>query len=376
MMKKLRVKLNERLVLFRGALPVRALGPGEHTVWGFSLTEQRWDTTTLVFQALPEVRAVLPKEWFAEVTLGAHERGVLVQDRRPKQFLRPGVHRFWTLDPSVRLEVYSIDEPMPELSTELVSVLPASEYLDVTVRENERGLLYEKGRFVRTLEPGRHTLWQRPNARFDVTTVDVRSVQAALAAQELMTRDKVTLRLSLTVEYAVVDVAQATHAVQSARDSVYLLVQLASRDFVARVTLDELLGGREAMTDFLLNEVAPKASAFGVRVDRVGVKDVVLPGEMKTLLNRVIEAEKEAAANVILRREETAATRQLANTAKVMADNPILLRLKELDSLKEIAKNVHEVRVVTMNEGMTSLLPTGWLEGQSARPKPTVTETS
>ena len=73
----------------------------------------------------------------------------------------------------------------------------------------------------------------------------------------------------------------------------------------------------------------PRAKAFGVRIERVGVKDVVLPGEMKTLLNRVIEAEKEAAANVILRREETAAMRSLANTARVMADHPVLLRLKE-----------------------------------------------
>lgn len=374
MFKKVRVKLNERVVVFRNALPLRALGPGEHTVWGFSLTEQRWDTSVLCFNALPEVRAVLPRSWFAEVTLGAHQRGVLFQDGRPKQFLRPGVHRYWTIDESVRLEVYSIDEAMPELGTELVSVRPAGEYLDVTVRENERGLLYRKGRLVTTLEPGRHTFWQRPDARYDVTNVDVRTVQAALVGQELMTRDKVSLRLSLTVEYAVVDVARATHAVTSVRDSVYLLVQLASRDFVARVTLDELLGGREAMTEFLLADVTPKALAFGVRVERVGVKDVVLPGEMKTLLNRVIEAEKEAAANVILRREETAATRQLANTAKVMAENPILLRLKELESLKEIAAHVHEVRVVTMADGLSSLLPAGWLVGGNGTTKPPTPE--
>jgi len=103
------------------------------------------------------------------------------------------------------------------------------------------------------------------------------------------------------------------------------------------VTLDELLEGRDALTRFLEQNVAPKAATWGVLVDRVGVKDVVLPGEMKTLLNRVIEAEKSAAANVILRREETAATRSLVNTARLMADQPILLRLKELEALKDIA---------------------------------------
>jgi regulator of protease activity HflC (stomatin/prohibitin superfamily) len=111
------------------------------------------------------------------------------------------------------------------------------------------------------------------------------------------------------------------------------------------------------MTRFLEEHAAPRAARFGVRMERVGVKDVVLPGEMKTLLNRVIEAEKEAAANVILRREETAATRSLANTARVMADQPVLLRLKELEALKEIAERIKEVRLVVGADGLQNLLP-------------------
>ena len=176
-----------------------------------------------------------------------------------------------------------------------------------------------------------------------------------------MTRDKVTLRLSLTIEWAIVEPALAVSAVANVRDAIYLVVQRAARQFLAGVTLDDLLSGRDAMTRFLEEDAADKARRFGVRVDRVGVKDIVLPGEMKTLLNKVIEAEKEAAANVILRREETAATRSLANTAKVMAEQPILLRLKELESLKEIASKVKELRVVTGAEGLGALLPRGLL---------------
>jgi regulator of protease activity HflC (stomatin/prohibitin superfamily) len=123
-----------------------------------------------------------------------------------------------------------------------------------------------------------------------------------------MTRDKVTLRLSMTVEYAVDDAALATNAVANAKDAVYSLVQLAAREYVSGVTLDQLLEGRDAMTRFLEQHGVPEARKFGVRIERVGVKDVVLPGEMKTLLNRVIEAEKEAAANVILRRDRGWAT--------------------------------------------------------------------
>lgn len=155
--------------------------------------------------------------------------------------------------------------------------------------------------------------------------------------------------------------ALATHAVASVKDAVYLAVQLAARDYLSGVTLDQMLDGRDAMARYLEQRTVPEATRFGVRVERVGVKDVVLPGEMKTLLNRVIEAEKEAAANVILRREETAATRSLANTARVIAEQPVLLRLKELESLKEIASRIHEVRVVVGADGLKTLLPAGLL---------------
>ena len=250
------------------------------------------------------------------------------------------------------------------MSKELAAILPADEYSDVIVHEHERGLLYVQGRQTRTLAPGRHTMWSPPEARVAVTLVDMRLQQLVLASQELMTRDKVTLRLTLTVEYAVKEPALATNNVAQLRDTIYLLAQMATRGYVASVGLDELLAGRDAMTIALGDDVVPKAAALGVHVERVGVKDIVLPGEMKTLINRVIEAEaeKEAAANVILRREETAATRSLANTAKVLAENPVLLRLKELEALKDIAANIKEVRVLVGAEGIRTLLPTNPLD--------------
>lgn len=361
MMKSYLIKLDERVVVFKDALPLRALGPGRHTVWGFGLTEARWQTSPLTFRASPEVRAVMPADWYGEVKLSPRERGILYHDGHPKLFLRPGTHRYWKIDDTVRLDVLSVDAPPPEITSELAAIMPKDEYLEFTVREHERGLQYMRGRLQRTLEPGAYSFWSPPQARVDVTNVDMRLAQVTLAGQELMTRDKVTLRLSLTAEYGVENPSLVTHAVANVRDAIYLLVQLASREFVSGVTLDELLGGRDTMTRALYDDVAPKARSFGARVERIGVKDVVLPGEMKTLLNRVIEAEKEAAANVILRREETAAMRSLANTARVMSEQPILLRLKELESLKEIASRIHEVRVVVGVDGLRTLLPVGLL---------------
>lgn len=368
MYKKIRVKLNERVVAFRNSLPVRALGPGTHIVWGTKLSEQRWDTDALTFNALPEVRDLMPEAWFAEVTVAENQRGILYRDGKPRAFLRPGVHRYWTIDASVTLKVLSVDEPMPKLSDELVAVVPASEYVYAVVREHERGLQYVQGRLVGVLAPGRYALWTHPEAEVDIKTVDMRRQQVTVTGQELMTRDKVTLRLTMTVEYATEDPALMARTVADPRDAVYLLVQLAAREYVAGVTLDELLEGRDAMTRFLEEHTVAKAAHFGVRIERVGAKDVVLPGEMKTLLNRVIEAEKEAAANVILRREETAATRSLANTARVMADNPVLLRLKELDAMKEIAGNIDEVRLVVGSDGLDKLLTAQLLGDGKTKP--------
>jgi hypothetical protein len=109
--KKIRVKLNERVVAFRNGLPVRALGAGRHIVWGTKLSEQRWETDALTFNALPEIRALLPEAWFAEVAIADNQRGILYRDGKARVFLRPGVHRYWTVDPSVQLKLFSVDEP-------------------------------------------------------------------------------------------------------------------------------------------------------------------------------------------------------------------------------------------------------------------------
>ena len=350
------VRLNERVVVFKAGLPWRALAPGRHFFFG-NITEQRFNTNELVFKALPEVRALVPADWFREVTLGPLERAVLFRDGTPVVFLRPGVHRYWTVDASVTLKKLDVTQALPALTQELEQLIPRSEYIDVTVQAHETGLRYEQGRLTGVLEPGRYKLWTHPEAQARIATADMRRTEVAITGQELMTRDKVSLRLSLTVAYAIEDAVLSTHRVENAQTAVYTAVQLAARGYVAGVTLDELLEGREAFTRYLAQEVVPKAKAFGVRVDDLGVKDVVLPGEMKTLLNRVIEAEKAAAANVISRREETAATRSLVNTARLMADQPILLRLKELEAMKDIAAQIDEVRIVVGAEHLQALLP-------------------
>jgi regulator of protease activity HflC (stomatin/prohibitin superfamily) len=361
MLKTVFVSLDERVVVLQDGIPVRALGPGRHRLWGFSYTERRWSTRALVFEMPAELRAVLPETWYGEIVLGPSERAVLWHDGKPHAFLKSGTHRYFLADDTVRVQVFSVLEDMPVLTAELAEVIPRDAYVDAVVLEHERGLLYVQGRLVRTLAPGRYVFWTTRESPVSILKVDMRAAQITIAGQELMTRDKVTLRLTLTVEHAIADPFLTATSSTNLHDAIYLIVQLAAREFVAGVTLDELLGGRDAMARALESDAVSKAAKLGIRIDRVGVKDVVLPGEMKTLLNKVIEAEKEAAANVILRREETAATRSLANTAKVMAEQPLLLRLKELESMKEIASKIRELRVVASSDSLGALLSSGLL---------------
>jgi regulator of protease activity HflC (stomatin/prohibitin superfamily) len=362
------IPINERAILVRHGIPVRALAPGKHTIWGAGVTVHRLDTDALLVTAPASIRGAIPAAWFREVQLGPRQRGVIYRDGRPVKFLRPGTHRYWIVDDTVELRVFDVDQPPPELTDELRAVIPPGEIVDVVVLQHQRGLQYVNGRFERLLEPGRHVFWTYAEARITVTLVDTRQQQVTVAGQDLMTKDKVTLRLTLTAEYAPFDAPVAVHAVADVKDALYLLIQLAARDYVAGVTLDELLEGRDSMTKYLEAQVVPQARLYGVAVRRVGVKDVVLPGDMKLILNRVIEAEKQAAANVILRREEAAATRNMANTAKVIADNPVLLRLKELETLKEIATQIDEVRLVLGGDALKAFLPPGTLGALGALP--------
>lgn len=355
---ELHLEAHQRAVLLREGVVVRALEPGYHAFWSRRVKAQVLDTNQLLVGALgPELLAALPAAWYETVSLGIFERAVLFLDGRPVRFLRPGMHRVWRVNPGLEVRRYVVTDPAPELTDELRALIPQAELLEAQVRQFEKGLVYVNGRFERVLEPGRFTFWSHPAARVAVQVMDTRVQQLKIEGQELMTRDKVTLRLTLVAEYAPVDGPATVHAVADVKEALYLATQLAAREFVAGVSLDELLEGRDALTRHLEAQVVPRAENFGVRVQRVGVKDVILPGEMRSLLNKVLEAEKSAAANVILRREDAAATRNMANTAKVLADNPVLLRLKELETMKEVADRIDKLELVVGAMGLDALFP-------------------
>lgn len=215
---------------------------------------------------------------------------------------------------------------------------------DAEVSQYYQGLLYVDGQLKAVLPAGNYAYW-RFNQKVSILVEDTRIKLLEIQGQELLTKDKVTLRVNLTANYQFSDVKKAYEKTEAPVEFLYKELQFGLRSAISTKTLDQLLEEREAISEVVLTYIKEKIQDHGLEVHSIGVKDIILPGEMRTLLAKVVEAEKAAQANIILRREETAATRSMMNTAKVMDNNPTALRLKELEVLEKIADKIDNLSV-------------------------------
>jgi regulator of protease activity HflC (stomatin/prohibitin superfamily) len=206
------------------------------------------------------------------------------------------------------------------------------------------GLLYINQEFQSQLPPGTHAWWKFGRS-FQTEVIDLRLHNIEISGQEILSKDKVPLRLNLTAGYRIRDPLMAKNSLSDITGFLYKELQFALRSAVGEQTLDGLLESKGAIDRSISEYIRAKTADYGIEVDSVGVKDIILPGEIKTILSKVVEAEKSAQANVVRRREETAATRSMLNTAKVMEDNPVALRLKELEILERIAEKIDRIQV-------------------------------
>jgi regulator of protease activity HflC (stomatin/prohibitin superfamily) len=174
-----------------------------------------------------------------------------------------------------------------------------------------------------------------------------------VSGQDILSKDKVPLRLNLTAGYRIIDPLKAKNSLADIASFLYKELQFALRGAVGERSLDALLEDKGSIDASIATYIRQKTTDYGIEIDSVGIKDIILPGEIKTILSKVVEAEKAAQANVVRRREETAATRSMLNTAKVMEDNPVALRLKELEVLERIAEKIDRIQV---NGSLDSIL--------------------
>ncbi|HEY0980797.1 slipin family protein [Schlesneria sp.] len=283
-----------------------------------------------------------------------NERGLVWIENRFSHILPPGQYAFWTTQKQVRVEIVdtrTVRFEHDQFKTIVRSKLAPLTLNVTTVRRDQVGVLFIDGRYVDSLPPGEYAFW-KDAAEAKVVEIDMRETIVDVGGQEIMTADKVTLRLNAVVTYKVVDARKTVSQTDDVRQALYRDTQLVLRSVVGARELDTFLTDKDAVAKDIEDSVRRRATELGLELASVGIRDVILPGDMKELMNKVTEAHKAAEANLISRREETAAIRSQANTAKLLADNPTLMRLRELEVLEKIAAS-GKLNIIVGDKGLS-----------------------
>jgi regulator of protease activity HflC (stomatin/prohibitin superfamily) len=354
MLRWFKIREHERGLLFRDRVFRGVLKPGRHFVFDpllrASVTRVSVRDPWLESSQLDVIVRSGALAGEAEVLeLGERERALVWIDGRFAGVRGPGLFALWTVFRRVRVERVTVDSVLFE-HAELAAILrEARDRIEpILVEPGHVCLLWVDGKLVRKLEAGRYAYW-RDAARVQVRPIDLREQVLDVAGQEIMTADKVTLRVNAVLTFRVVDPERAATVAESYEQALYREAQLALRGAVGGRELDGLLADKDGVAGELLEQVALQGLRIGIEVSKLGLRDVILPGDMKVLLNRVTEAKKAAEANLIVRREETAAMRSQANTAKLLESNPTLMRLRELEVLEKVADKAN--LTVVLGEG-------------------------
>ncbi|MEV6493624.1 slipin family protein, partial [Actinoplanes sp. NPDC051633] len=175
---------------------------------------------------------------------------------------------------------------------------------EMIVHSGFRGLRYIDGRLDEVLEPGRYELSKRrfPGRRVPrvaIVPIDVRERELNIKGQEILTADKVAVRVNIITHFRVVDPAAAVERVADYNDRIYSDVQLAARRSLASMTLETILTNRNQLSEDILRDVEGVSAGYGVRIIRADVKDLVFPGNLQEIMNRVLTAQRMAEAQMV-----------------------------------------------------------------------------
>lgn len=262
-----------------------------------------------------------------------------------RSVLVPGRYAFWKgmtnySFTKADLSKIEISEEIPKNILLRPEVL---QYVRVYVVESyEEAILLVNGSIDRKLGKGIYHFWKN-STPISILKADIRQQQIEISGQEILTKDKAALRINFFAQYKTVDIYKALVENKDFEKQLYVLIQLVIREYVGMNTLDELLERKVAVSEAIQLSISTNAAALGVIFLNCGIRDIILPGEVKEIMNQVLVAEKRAQANIITRREETASTRSLLNTAKLMEENAMLFKLKEMEYVEKIAEKVNTI---------------------------------
>lgn len=353
---------NERALLFDRDRLQKVLKPGRHrlSTVGHNFTIEKYDVTQLFFEhakakfLIRQYKELLT-EFLHVFELSDREVGIIYRDGKFFDILPPGGFLVaWKESDTIRVDIidisqqYQIDKNLLDILGRGLKIGTSRQVINavhyIEIPDEQVGLLQVNGQLEKVLPAGAYGFWKY-NRSVVVKLLDLRLQCMDISGQEILTKDRVSLRINLAASYKISEPETVALKVKDYANFLYLELQLRLREAVGTKRLDELLEDKDALNSVIADGVSEKLAEFGMQLYSVGVKDIILPGDMKVILNQVVEAQKEAEANVIKRREETQAMRSLHNTAKVMENNPVLLRLKELEALERITTKIDKISV-------------------------------
>lgn len=353
-MKKIRVNTGKIGLIFKNGNYKKVVTEG--TYWLFYGEELFQYDMSKPFHSSVELNILLRDENLAVlltvVEVGDNQITLVYENGNFKCVLTPGRYTFWKgvinySFISVDLTKIDITETIDANTLVRKEILP---YVRVYAVESfEKGILIVDGKFVKILDTGVYYFWKNPIG-ISVPKADVRQLQLEVSGQEILTSDKAALRINFYTQYKVIDIIKALIDTKDYEKQIYILMQLALREFIGTLTLDELLDRKESISTYVMTALKDKAANIGIQLIDCGVRDIILPGDVKEIMNQVLVATKKAQANVIMRREETASTRSLLNTAKLMEENAMLFKLKEMEYVEKIADKINSISLSGGNQ--------------------------
>ncbi|MBQ9133029.1 MAG: slipin family protein [Clostridia bacterium] len=350
---------NARGFLFNNGRFVKMLAPGKYHTFGDRIIEVA-DLEAPICSGLCSLDTLLADGEIAKqaVTVEVADQQLALHYVNGKfcDALTVGKHAYWTVFDKHEFRILDISSPeaandVPEY---IFASLPLGLYKKVEVAQYQKARLYIGKKFVKLLESGTYYFWHT-GISVDVETVDTRLTQMNIVGQEILTQDKVSIRVNFVASYKITDFVKIATEINNFEEQVHIAAQLALRDYVGKHKLDEILENKEEMSAYVFERLKAKENEFFLEITDAGVKDIILPGEIRDIMNTVLVAEKRAQANVITRREEVASTRSLLNTAKLMDENQTLYKLKELEYIERICENVGNINLGSGGDILTQL---------------------
>ena len=366
-MKKVIINENQRGLLFKNGKYVKMLEAGKYFAHGGKEIEVLNLDQPIVSNkcALDTILADKMVASNASVIEVADEELALhFVNGKFTSVLRHGKYAFWSQIDKHEYKIVDISTPKvsADVPEYIFTKIPAVYYTKVEVLEYQKARLYFNQKFIRILDAGTYYFWKN-GVKIDVGFVDTRLTQMDITGQEILTQDKVSLRVNFVCNYRVTDYVKILTEIDDFAEQMHVAAQLALREYVGKYKLDEILENKSQMSEFVFAKLKEKEKDLFVEITDAGVKDIILPGEIREIMNTVLVAEKRAQANVITRREEVASTRSLLNTAKLMDENQTLYKLKELEYVERICENVGNINLNGNTDVLSQL--TGILRGNT-----------